>query len=365
MKKIFISLAFVMLLVAPGIASAATVDELNAKLTRLLAEVEQVRLELTTAQAAAKPTTSQNPTALCVQLTRTLALGASDATTAGEVSMLQKALAADVALYPEGKVTGYFGSATEAAVKRLQLREGIVAPGSVGSLTRAFLSSRCGTSNIPATSGTSTRPSLTDSLQSALATITLDAMPASTSTVATISGLAKNLTSVSVSVRSSEVVYSNDAVPVKDGRWSVTTSALHGGSYQVIVKSSNGGAIAVGFIVINAPEPVATVTPTTQTDTFKPVVPTPISKVFLRANGSDKGAIVSLGSKVLLSWSTENVSSCVFVSNPPTDPSGSVFTSESGKSSGALLKTTVFTLTCIGADGKFVSSSLTVSVTPY
>lgn len=369
MKKTFISLAFVVLAVFPSLASAATVDELTSKLQRLLLEVDQVRQELIVAQSAVKPQLSK--TALCVQLSRTLSVGISDKETNGEVTKLQKALAEDRTLYPEGKVTGYFGPATESAVKRLQVRENILpssAPlgsaGVVESMTRTFLASRCSTSTpIPTTSGSTVRPTLTESLEAALATISLDTMPASTSTTATISGVAKNLTSVAVEVRSSEVVYANNSVPVKDGRWSFTTSALKNGSYQVIVKSANGGAIAVGFVVVNAPETIAPSTPATSTAPVQSVS-TLVSKVALRVNGSDRGVTAYEGSKVLVSWSTENVSSCAFVSNPPTELSGSVLTSESGKSSSPLLKTTVFTLTCIGANGAFVSSALTVNVVP-
>ncbi|MES2134880.1 MAG: peptidoglycan-binding domain-containing protein [Patescibacteria group bacterium] len=375
MKKIVISFVFA-LLVLPSVVSAATVDELNTKLQRLLLEVEQVRQELVAAQAAAKPSVTPSTASkdtLCVQLTRALSIGVSDQQTDGEVTKLQRVLAEDRTLYPEGLVTGYFGPATQMAVKRLQSRENILAgnstPASAGvveSSTRMFLASRCGTS-VPVSSGTTARPSLTNNLESALATITLDTMSSSVSSTPTISGSAKNLAAVSVSIRSSEVVYANDSVPVTNGRWSVTIPTLRNGSYQVIAKGAGGGAIAVGFITIDVPSAtVASSTPRVPTDTtLKVVAPTLVSKVILRLNGSDKGTTILPGSKVLISWRTENVSSCVFVSNPPIELSGSALASESGKSSGPILKTTVFTLTCIGADGTFVSHSLTANVAKY
>ncbi|MDO8601011.1 MAG: peptidoglycan-binding domain-containing protein [bacterium] len=43
-----------------------------------------------------------------------------------EVRKLQQLLASDSALYPEGLVTGYFGSRTQKAVERFQIRHGIV-----------------------------------------------------------------------------------------------------------------------------------------------------------------------------------------------------------------------------------------------
>lgn len=51
----------------------------------------------------------------------------------GDVTSLQQFLAADVSVYPEGLVTGYFGSLTRAAVQRYQCKQGIVCGGSPGT----------------------------------------------------------------------------------------------------------------------------------------------------------------------------------------------------------------------------------------
>lgn len=57
---------------------------------------------------------------------------------AGEaVRILQQFLAKDKQIYPDGLVTGYFGSLTEAAVKRFQTMNGIEVIGIVGPKTRA------------------------------------------------------------------------------------------------------------------------------------------------------------------------------------------------------------------------------------
>lgn len=58
-----------------------------------------------------------------------------------DVSALQTFLAKDKAIYPEGLVTGTFGAATEAALKRFQKRYGIEQTGTVGPATRAKLNS--------------------------------------------------------------------------------------------------------------------------------------------------------------------------------------------------------------------------------
>lgn len=63
-----------------------------------------------------------------------------------EVSLLQTYLKKDSAIYPEGLVTGYYGPATERAVKKLQQKYNIATTttigfGTVGPKTRAFLNS--------------------------------------------------------------------------------------------------------------------------------------------------------------------------------------------------------------------------------
>ena len=55
------------------------------------------------------------------------------------VSKLQAVLAADPTIYPEGRITGYYGSLTVAAVKRFQERYGLAQVGRVGPQTLAKL----------------------------------------------------------------------------------------------------------------------------------------------------------------------------------------------------------------------------------
>lgn len=72
------------------------------------------------------------PSSICVAFTTSLELESTDADTKGQVSRLQKILAQDKAIYPEGKVTGYFGPATDKAVKAFQTKRGIAKAGSTG-----------------------------------------------------------------------------------------------------------------------------------------------------------------------------------------------------------------------------------------
>jgi len=54
-----------------------------------------------------------------------------------DVKLLQELLKTDPAIYPEGLVTGYFGSLTEKAVRKFQKKFGIDQVGEVGPITRA------------------------------------------------------------------------------------------------------------------------------------------------------------------------------------------------------------------------------------
>lgn len=62
--------------------------------------------------------------------------------TGSDVSMLQSFLATDVSLYPEGLVTGYYGSLTAAAVARFQTRNDLASVGRVGPLTLPVLNAQ-------------------------------------------------------------------------------------------------------------------------------------------------------------------------------------------------------------------------------
>lgn len=87
---------------------------------------------------------------VCSAFIGTLKKEATDASTNGEVSRLQKILAKDPAVYPEGKVTGYLGPATMAALKRFQVKNKLASKGSsgyglIGPATRAALLTSCST----------------------------------------------------------------------------------------------------------------------------------------------------------------------------------------------------------------------------
>ena len=59
-----------------------------------------------------------------------------------DVGSLQTFLAADPTIYPQGRVTNYFGFLTKSAVSNFQVRNGISAIGRVGPQTRASINAQ-------------------------------------------------------------------------------------------------------------------------------------------------------------------------------------------------------------------------------
>lgn len=73
-------------------------------------------------------------------LNRQLEIGMSGT----DVSALQTFLAKDNTIYPQGLVTGYFGSLTKSAVSNFQARNGIATVGRVGPITLAAINAQMG-----------------------------------------------------------------------------------------------------------------------------------------------------------------------------------------------------------------------------
>ncbi len=95
----------------------------------------------------AKPVVA-DPSTTCTSFSTTLKLNSTDVETKGQVSKLQKILAQDKTIYPEGKITGFFGPATDTAVKAFQIKKALVSPtssayGLFGPATAKALSGAC------------------------------------------------------------------------------------------------------------------------------------------------------------------------------------------------------------------------------
>ena len=128
MKNIIVSsvLAISLVGVLPGVGLAQTTSStagLSVTITNLLSQIQALQSQINNLQ-------TQKQAAL-TQLVSTLRQGS----TGDQVSMLQALLAADSSIYPEGLITGFFGSATARAVRKFQKDHGLEQVGVVGPKT--------------------------------------------------------------------------------------------------------------------------------------------------------------------------------------------------------------------------------------
>lgn len=101
-------------------------QELIAKLVAQLAVLKTETVE------------NETPVARCLDLSQNLMLDSTDAKTGGSVSKLQRFLS-DQGMYPEGRITGYYGPMTAEAVVRWQKANGmdfVTTKSGVGVMTR-------------------------------------------------------------------------------------------------------------------------------------------------------------------------------------------------------------------------------------
>ncbi len=136
LSSAFLALA---LFATPLVASADQISDLQAQvkvLTQVLAQLQQQRAQ------------GGGSSSACSAIVAPLKLGASGI----GVSQLQEFLARDPSVYPEGKVTGYYGALTQSAVQRFQAKNDIVSSGTpsstgygkVGPQTARAILAQCG-----------------------------------------------------------------------------------------------------------------------------------------------------------------------------------------------------------------------------
>jgi hypothetical protein len=150
---------------APLLASADILSDLQAQVQALLAQIKVLQAQAGQGSGSSTPSSSA---AYCDLPTQSLTLDDSDADTNGDVSRLQKFLAQDYSIYPEGKVTGYFGPATLKAVQRWQAANGLASSGNpdttgygyVGPKTRSAMSAGCGSGKTTTTAQTTQQVSM-------------------------------------------------------------------------------------------------------------------------------------------------------------------------------------------------------------
>lgn len=196
-KVIAIALALTTLAwVAP--INGATVEELQAQINALLQQIAQLQAQLA-AQGGSTATGC---------FTKTLQKGMSDP----EVTTLQQVLKTDSSIYPEGLVTGYFGSLTEAAVKKFQAKYGLDQVGIVGPATRAKLNSLyCGTAQQTTTTTPTTTPTT-----AAYGTLSVQSYPVSNPQTTLYGGNTYELVAAQYKATGSDIIVKKVAIKVTD-----------------------------------------------------------------------------------------------------------------------------------------------------
>lgn len=145
MRTLITSFALVLLLAATPVLAQSS--NAQAQIAALLRQIEQLQAQLSALSGQATAGSSTGNLACALSFARNFSAGATDGTTNGEVSKLQRFLIRE-GVYPEALVTGYFGPLTSAALQRWQAANGITITtpgiGAFGPKTRAAIRSKCG-----------------------------------------------------------------------------------------------------------------------------------------------------------------------------------------------------------------------------
>ncbi|MDO8514267.1 MAG: peptidoglycan-binding protein [bacterium] len=138
LKKIAFGGLGLLFLASPLFASSDTLSDLQAQVQSLLTQITALRSQL-----GVPANTTPASTSACVSLSNSLSVDDTDADTNGEVTKLQQFLASyGPSIYPEARITGYFGPATMRAVQRWQAAHGVVSSGDPDSTGYGFVGSR-------------------------------------------------------------------------------------------------------------------------------------------------------------------------------------------------------------------------------
>lgn len=146
-KKISSGVLGLLLFATPLISFAETSVSVQMQTDALLKQITQLQTQI--AALRAQSTTPKVGISTCLNLNNALVIGSVDAATNGEVSKLQNFLIA-AGMYPEARITGYYGTLTAQAVVRWQKAHGmdfVTLTSGVGPMTRGKLREACSTSN--------------------------------------------------------------------------------------------------------------------------------------------------------------------------------------------------------------------------
>jgi len=173
MSKKILALALAGLFAFSFTAKAVTVEELQAQIQALLAQITALQAQLGGATTGG----------VCFNVDLKYGM------TSDEVKKLQTQLKLDPTVYPEGLVTGYFGPLTLKAVKAFQTKYGITpVSGFVGPLTRAKLNALYCTPVTPTTTAAGVTTTTTTIVAATEGTLTVTQNPLPSSGTVTVYG---------------------------------------------------------------------------------------------------------------------------------------------------------------------------------
>ncbi|MBI2048564.1 MAG: peptidoglycan-binding protein [Parcubacteria group bacterium] len=339
-------------LVASFGADAATVQNVGASL----------RGHAPTGSSSSSAGGTSTSASSCISLSFDLYLDRADAQTNGEVTKLQKFLAQNSSIYPEGRITGYFGPATERALQRWQAARGVVSSGDAdttgygyaGPKTRAAMA--CGGSAqtvVPPTPSVQPQPAANSSSPTIT---TFYASPASVSSgdSVTLSWSASNTGACgisSISTGAPDVDLSKATINYSTGVTSVVIGPLtQNATYELrcAPHTGIGGAYAIRQVTVTVAN--AYVPPPTPTTTFQASPST-----------------ILVGQVATLSWSSSNANRCFVQSGSLYEPWTEIV-SMNGSKTVSPSQTTSYKLGCTndpgtGKDGPSAEKTVTVYVT--
>src|SRR3989344_8839159 len=140
-KKLAFSGLGLLLLASPVLVSADVIDDLQARIQTLLAQITQLKAQMNVGLGHGAQT---SPSYCDVQLANNLMIGSTDARTNGEVTKLQQFLRSQG--YTDAQITGYYGNVTAGLVMRWQKAHGmdfVTLKSGVGPMTRSKMKISC------------------------------------------------------------------------------------------------------------------------------------------------------------------------------------------------------------------------------
>lgn len=130
-KFIYTGVIALLIMGATGFAPSAQAETTTSTNTAMLEQIQALMAKLQELQKQLATIRGEISAVLKENITE----GTDDA----DVKKIQEILATDSTIYPEGKVTGYFGPLTKEAIKRFQVRHELEVTGTIDEATHDLL----------------------------------------------------------------------------------------------------------------------------------------------------------------------------------------------------------------------------------